>query len=88
MSVFTKLLTKAQHYAQQNPERVRNITDKAAKFADKQTKGRYRSQIDKAVRKTDGLTGQGPRGGQQPPGHHQPGGGQPHPRRDDPHGRY
>ncbi|MPZ64117.1 MAG: antitoxin [Pseudonocardiaceae bacterium] len=87
------LLSKAQRYAQQNPDKVRRYTDKAANFADKQTKGRYREQIDKAVRKTDDLTGQRPRGGQwgkpypgqQPRGPH-PGNQQP--RRDDPRDRY
>ncbi len=94
MSIFSKfakfgtarqLLSKAQRYAQQNPDKVRRYTDKAAGFADKQTKGRYRQQIDKAVRKADDLTGQGPRGGQQgnppypgqQPGGQQPGGQQP-----------
>ncbi len=87
------LLGKAQRYAQQNPEKVRRYTDKAAGFADKQTKGRYREQIDKAVRKTEDLTGQRPRGGQrgnpypgQQPGGQQPGSQQP--RRDDPRDRY
>lgn len=77
MSLFGKLFGKAQRYAQQNPDKVRGITDKAARFADKQTKGKYRSRIDKAVRKVDGMTGEGP----------QPGGprqyGSPQPRRDD-----
>jgi hypothetical protein len=77
-----KLLSKAQRYAQQNPEKVRKFTDKAAAFADKQTKGRYRAQIDKAVRKADEFTGQrrGPRSGAPypgPPGGPQPGGTQP-----------
>ncbi len=72
-----KLLSKAQRYAQQNPEKVRKFTDKAAAFADKQTKGRYRSQIDKAVRRADEFTGQrrGPQSGAPYPG--QPGGPQP-----------
>lgn len=85
-----ELLHKAQRYAQQNPDKVRRYTDKAAAFADKQTKGRYSQQIDKAVRKADDFTGQGRQGGQrgepypgspggqgQPPGGSQPGGSQP-----------
>lgn len=99
LGMARSLLSKAQRYAQQNPEKVREYTDKAAGFADKQTKGRYRDQIDKAVRKTDEVTGQRPRGGQrgnpypgQQPGDRQPGSRQPgseqSPRRDDPRDRY
>lgn len=71
MSLFDKLLGTAQRYAQQNPDKVRGITDRAARFADKQTKGKYRNQIDTAVRKVDGMTG----GGRRPDGP-QPGGPQ------------
>ncbi len=82
MSLFRnarKILDQAQRYAQHNPDKIRGITDKAAQFADKRTKGRYRSQIDNAVRKVDGVTGGGPRGGHQGP----PSAGSPDPRRDD-----
>lgn len=71
MSFINKIVGKAQRYAQQNPDKVRGFTDKAARFADKQTKGKYRNQIDSAVRKVDGVTGGG-----RPPGG-------PEPRRDD-----
>lgn len=79
MSLFgnaRKILDKAQRYAQQNPDKIRGITDKAARFADQRTKGKYRSQIDNAVRKVDGVTGGGPHGG---PQRH----GSPDPRPDD-----
>ena len=86
MSMFGKIFSKAQRYAQQNPDKVRGLADKAARFADKQTKGKYRSQIDNAVRKVDGVTGGGrPRGGPQQPGHpgpHRDGPADPY--RDDP----
>jgi len=62
-----KIMDKAQRYAQQNPDKIRDITDKAARFADKRTKGRYRSQIDNAVRKVDGVTGSQHGGPQQGP---------------------
>jgi len=81
MSLFgnaRKIMDKAQRYAQQNPDKVRGITDKAARFADQRTRGRYRSQIDNAVRKVDGVTGGGPRGPEGPSSH-----GSPDPRRDD-----
>ena len=93
MSLFgtaRKIVDKAQRYAQQNPDKIRGITDKAARFADKRTRGRYRSQIDDAVRKVDGVTGGGPHGG--PPHGGPPHGGpqqgrspygSPDPRRDD-----
>ncbi len=75
-----KIMDKAQRYAQQNPDKIRDITDKAARFADKRTKGKYRSQIDNAVRKVDGVTGGGSHGGPpQGPSSH----GSPEPRRDD-----
>ena len=35
-----------QGYAGRNPDKVRQITDKAARFADKRTQGKYRKQID------------------------------------------
>ncbi|MGH3979296.1 MAG: antitoxin [Pseudonocardiaceae bacterium] len=62
MSFIGRLLGKAQRYARQNPDKVRGITDKAARFADKRTHGKYRRQIDQAVRKVDGVTGRGHRG--------------------------
>ncbi len=68
MSLFgnaRKIVDKVQRYAQQNPDKVRGITDKAARFADKRTRGKYRSQIDNAVRKVDGVTGGGSHGGSQ-----------------------
>jgi len=83
MSLFgtaRKIVDKAQRYAQQNPAKIRGITDKAARFADKRTKGKYRSQIDDAVRKVDGVTGGGPHGG---PQQGRSPYGPPDPRRDD-----
>ena len=83
MSLFgtaRKIVDKAQRYAQQNPDKIRGITDKAARFADKRTRGKYRSQIDDAVRKVDGVTGGGPHGGRQQGRSPY---GSPDPRRDD-----
>lgn len=57
MSMLNKVLGKAQQYAKQNPDKVKKVADKAARFADKRTDGKYRSQIDGAVRKVDGFTG-------------------------------
>lgn len=60
MSLFNsarRMMDKAQRYAQQNPDKVRRFTDKAARFADKRTHGKYRQQIDNAVRKVHGTIG-------------------------------
>ncbi len=54
MSLFNsarRVMDKAQRYARQNPDKVGRFTDKAARFADKRTHGKYRQQIDNAVRK-------------------------------------
>lgn len=59
MSMLNKVLSKAQQYAKQNPDKVKKVADKAAGFADKRTNGKYRRQIDGAVRKVDGFTGSG-----------------------------
>ena len=57
MSMLNKALSKAQQYAKQHPDKVKKMTNKAARFADQRTKGKYSSQIDGAVRKVDGFTG-------------------------------
>lgn len=60
MSMFSNLIGRVQRYAQQNPDKVRKVTDKTAQLADRQTKGKYRNQIASAARKIDGMTGSGP----------------------------
>ncbi|HEX2298012.1 MAG TPA: antitoxin [Pseudonocardiaceae bacterium] len=58
MSLFDnarKMMGQARRYADRNPDKVRQITDKAARFADKGTQGKYRRQINDAVRKVDGM---------------------------------
>ncbi|HTK66684.1 MAG TPA: antitoxin [Pseudonocardia sp.] len=47
----------ARRYAQKNPEKVREIAGKAAKFADQQTKGKYTSYINTAVTKAAEVAG-------------------------------
>ncbi len=59
MSMFGKIMGQVQGYAQQNPGKVRAVTDKAARFVDQRTKGKYRNQIDNAVRKVNGVIGGG-----------------------------
>lgn len=58
MSLFDnarKMLGSARGYAGRNPDKVRQVTDKAARFADKRTQGKYRKQINDAVHKVDGM---------------------------------
>jgi hypothetical protein len=38
----------ARRYARSNPDKARELTEKAARFADHQTKGRYSQQIQQA----------------------------------------
>ncbi|MGH4014302.1 MAG: antitoxin [Pseudonocardiaceae bacterium] len=58
MSLFSnarRIVDRARSYTGRNPDKVRQITDKAARFADKRTHGKYHRQIDDAVRKVDGF---------------------------------
>ncbi|OZM75228.1 hypothetical protein CFN78_03470 [Amycolatopsis antarctica] len=41
----------ARRYARKNPEKTAQYADKAARFVDKQTKGKYHQQIDSVARK-------------------------------------
>ncbi|MGQ0479437.1 MAG: antitoxin [Pseudonocardia sp.] len=62
----------ARRYAQKNPDKVRGIADKAAKFADDRTKGKYTNQINSAKQKLNHAAGTDQQGyGQQ--GYGQPG---------------
>ena len=47
----------ARRYAQNNPEKVRGIADKAARFADARTKGKYTHQINSAKQKFNEAAG-------------------------------
>ena len=58
----------ARRYAKANPDKASRYLDQAAAFVDKQTKGRYRSQIDGVARKAKGVAGI-----PTTPGHGQPG---------------
>jgi hypothetical protein len=54
MSLFKKLAVlgaaaeAARRYAQKNPDKAREFTEKAARFADERTKGKYSSHINQA----------------------------------------
>jgi hypothetical protein len=60
LAVLGAAAEAARRYAQKNPEKVRELTDKAAKFADQQTKGKYSNQINQAKHKVAGVAGIGP----------------------------
>jgi hypothetical protein len=57
MPLFKKLATlvtaaeAARRYAKSNPDKAGKYLDQAAAFVDKQTKGKYRTQIDGAAKK-------------------------------------
>lgn len=63
MPLFRRLATlaaaaeAARRYAKSNPDQAGKILDQAAAFVDKQTKGRYRSQIDGVARKAKSVAG-------------------------------
>jgi hypothetical protein len=57
LAVLGAAAEAARRYAQKNPEKVRELTDKAAKFADQQTKGKYTSQINTAKTKVSQVAG-------------------------------
>jgi hypothetical protein len=49
MSRFSDLARRAKKLVKENPEQVTKGIDRAADLADKQTKGRHRSKIDKGA---------------------------------------
>jgi hypothetical protein len=63
MPLFKKLATlataaeAARRYAKSNPDKAGKYLDQAAAFVDKQTKGKYRTQIDGVAKKAKGVAG-------------------------------
>jgi hypothetical protein len=57
LAVLGAAAEAARRYAQKNPDKARELADKAARFADHQTKGRYSGQINQAQRKLADLGG-------------------------------
>jgi hypothetical protein len=47
----------ARRYAKKNPDKAAKYLDQAAAFVDKQTKGRYSTQIDGVAQKVKGVAG-------------------------------
>ncbi|MBC8091146.1 MAG: antitoxin [Pseudonocardia sp.] len=84
MALFRRLATlataaeAARRYAKSNPEKAGKFVDQAAAFVDKQTKGRYRTQIDGAAKAAKGAAGIKPTPGYGAAGNgHTPGYGTP-----------
>lgn len=50
VAVIGAAVAAARRYARQNPEKVNRYADQAAAFVDRRTGGRYRKQIDSALR--------------------------------------
>jgi MT0933-like antitoxin protein len=73
MSLFRKLAVlgaaaeAARRYARRNPEKARELTDKAARFANEQTKGRYHGRIESVRHKIADVGGFGDQGHRPPP---------------------
>lgn len=63
MPLFRKLATlataaeAARRYAKSNPDKAGKYLDQAAAFVDKQTKGKYRTQIDGVAKKAKSAAG-------------------------------
>lgn len=57
LAVLATAAEAARRYAKSNPDKAGKFLDQAAAFADKQTKGKYRTQIDGAARKAKGVAG-------------------------------
>jgi len=68
LAVLAGAAEAARRYAQKNPQKASQLLDQAASFVDKQTKGKYRGQINGFTRKAKDAAGV--------PGH---AGGQGHP---------
>jgi hypothetical protein len=76
MGMFKKLAVvagaaeAARRYAQKNPAQAAKVVDQAARFADRQTKGKYSGQIRGAADKAKGVAGIRPGHGEPPPAQH------------------
>lgn len=63
MPLFKKLATlataaeAARRYAKKNPDKAAKYLDRAARFVDKQTKGKYAGQISGVAKKAKGAAG-------------------------------
>jgi hypothetical protein len=68
LAVLGAAAEAARRYAQKNPDKAREMADKAARFADQRTKGKYHGQIESAKQKIAAVGGFGGPGYQSSPG--------------------
>lgn len=68
LNTARRVVGQARSYASRNPHKIHEFTDKAARFVDTRTNGKYRKQINDAVRKVDGFINHGQGSGSEPPG--------------------
>jgi hypothetical protein len=57
LAVIGVVAEAARRYAQSNPEKARELADKAAQFADQLTKGKYSENIEQVKRVVANLGG-------------------------------
>ncbi len=57
LATLTAAAEAARRYARSNPDKAGKYLDQAAAFVDKQTKGKYRTQIDGAAKKAKSAAG-------------------------------
>ena len=57
LAVLAAAVEAGRRYARSNPDKAGRYVDQAAEFVDKQTKGKYRGQIDGVVGKVKGAAG-------------------------------
>jgi hypothetical protein len=57
LAVLAAAAEAARRYAKKNPTQAAKYVDTAADFVDKQTKGKYRGQINGAAQKTKSVAG-------------------------------
>jgi hypothetical protein len=56
LTVLAGAAEAARRYVRNNPDKVNKFADKAGRFVDQKTKGKYHRQIDNAVRKVRAST--------------------------------
>ena len=66
LTVLAGAAEAARRYARKNPEKVARMAENAGRFVDKKTNGKYRSQIENAVRKVRTSPAAPPPGGHRP----------------------
>lgn len=56
LTVLAGAAAAARRYVMKNPDKVNKMVDRAGRFIDKRTKGKYHKTVDGAVRKMHSTT--------------------------------